>query len=72
MTTDELIRELRLYAEQHQDNSAFLLGLIYQSADRLESIQEENAFLKDMQRKMVDGVHDIGAMVENALKKGGQ
>ena len=36
MKTDELIRELRLYAEQHRDNSAFLLGLIYQAADRLE------------------------------------
>lgn len=71
MTTDELIRELRIYADWFTDESETHCT-IHEAADRLESLKKENTFLKAMQRQMADGAHDIGAMVENALKKGGQ
>ena len=62
---DLLIKDLR------NPNGIIKRSRLTEAADELESLQKENAFLKAMQRRLVEGKseHEVGVLVQAALKE---
>lgn len=65
---EDLIIHLREYAKHYSDDSTYT-----EAADAIEKLEQENTFLKAMQRQFVTGIpmNDLGRMVEKGLKRTG-